>query len=172
MTWIADAPCAPSVTAALRDERGVSLEWSVVSPADGFPAVRYNVYAAVGDTVDVGNIDNLVAAGLSATAFRWDCRSVNDISMAVTAVDACGVESEPAFVSCMAGGSMQRGDVVRLPHPQSWGQRISVKDIYGTEVYYGKFCRNFNVAGFAAGRYSLTVYNRHGALLYKVEFVR
>lgn len=172
MTWIADAPCAPSVTAALRDEKGVSLEWSKVSPADGFPAVRYNVYAAIGDTVDVGNIDNLVATGLSATAFRWDCRSVNNISMAVTAVDACGVESEPAFVRCVAGGSMRCGDVVCLPHPQSWGQRISVKDVYGTEVYYGKFCRNFNVAGFAAGCYLLTVYNRHGALLYKVEFVR
>jgi hypothetical protein len=172
MKWIADAPSTPSVTAALRDEKGVSLEWSKVSPADGFPAVRYNVYAAVGDTVDVGNIDNLVATGLQCTAFRWDCRSVNNISMAVTAVDACGVESEPAFARCVAGSSMRCGDVVRLPHPQSWGQRISVKDVYGTEVYYGKFCRNFNVAGFAAGCYILAVYDRHGALLHKVEFVR
>ena len=172
MEWIADAPSTPLVTAALRDEKGVSLEWSKVSPADGFPAVRYNVYAAIGDTVDVGNIDNLVAAGLQCTSFRWDCRSVNNISMAVTAVDACGVESEPAFARCVAGSSMRCGDVVRLPHPQSWGQRISVTDIYGTEVYYGKFCSNFNVAGFAAGRYILAVYDRHGALLYKVEFVR
>ena len=92
--------------------------------------------------------------------------------MAVTAVDACGVESEPAFVKSVAGGSMQYCDVLRLPHPQSWGQRISVKDIYGNEVFNGKFFRDFNVAGFAPGRYILTVYDRHGGQLQKVEFMR
>ena len=172
MEWIADAPDTPSLTVALRDESGVSLEWGTVRPADGFPAVRYNVYAAVGDTVDVGNIDNLVATALSGSAFRWSCRTINDISIAVTAVDACGVESEPAFVRCAAGGSMRCGDVVRLPEAQSWGQRISVKDIYGAEVFYGKFSRDFNVTGFTPGRYQLTVYDRHGALLHKVEFMR
>ena len=172
MDWIADVPNAPCVTATLRDESGVYLQWSAVTPCEGFPAVHYNVYAAIGDTVDVDNIDNLVAARLSDTAFRWACRSINTITMAVTAVDACGVESEPTFIRAVAGGSMQYCDVVRLPEPQSWGQRISVKDIYGNEVFYGKFCSDFNVSGFAPGRYILTVYDRHGGLLQKVEFLR
>jgi hypothetical protein len=67
---------------------------------------------------------------------------------------------------------MLRNDVIALPRPQSWGQRIVVNDIYGRELYCGKYSRRFNVSGFAAGRYFLTVYNRHGALLHKVEFVR
>ena len=92
--------------------------------------------------------------------------------MAVTAVDACGVESEPAVLKLSAGGSMQCDAVLALPEPQSWGQRIRVNDVYGREVYYGKYSREFNVAGFAAGRYILTVYNRHGAQLHKVEFMR
>ena len=92
--------------------------------------------------------------------------------MAVTAVDACGVESEPAFLKLSAGGSMQCDAVLALPEPQSWGQRIRVNDVYGREVYCGKYSRSFNVLRFAPGRYFLTVYNRHGALLHKVEFVR
>ena len=143
-----------------------------MQPAKGFPAVRYNVYAAVGDSVDVGNIDNLVAAELTDTLFRWQCRTNKDISLAVTAVDACGVESKPSFIELPVGGAMLRNDVIALPRPQSWGQRIVVNDIYGRELYCGKYSRSFNVLRFAPGRYFLTVYNRHGALLHKVEFVR
>lgn len=172
MDWIAPAPPSPLVTDAARSECGVSLRWSAVQPAKGFPAVRYNVYAAVGDSVDVGNIDNLVAAELTDTLFRWQCRTNKDISLAVTAVDACGVESKPSFIELPVGGRMLRDSVISLPRPQSWGQRIVVNDIYGREVYCGKYSRSFNVLRFAPGRYFLTVYNRHGALLHKVEFVR
>ena len=172
MDWIAPAPPSPLVTDAVRSECGVSLRWSAVQPAKGFPAVRYNVYAAVGDSVDVGNIDNLVAAELADTLFRWQCRTNKDISLAVTAVDACGVESKPSFIELPVGGAMLRNSVISLPRPQSWGQRIVVNDVYGREVYCGKYSRSFNVLRFAPGRYFLTVYNRHGALLHKVEFVR
>ena len=65
MDWIVDAPATPCVTEALRDVSGISLQWGAVSPSEGFPAVRYNVYAAIGDTVDVDNIDNLVLILLS-----------------------------------------------------------------------------------------------------------
>ena len=172
MDWIAPAPPSPLVTDAARSECGVSLRWSAVQPAKGFPAVRYNVYAAVGDSVDVGNIDNLVAAEMTDTLFRWQCRTNKDISLAVTAVDACGVESKPSFIELPVGGRMLCDSVISLPRPQSWGQRIVVNDIYGREVYCGKYSRSFNVLRFAPGRYFLTVYNRHGALLHKVEFVR
>lgn len=172
MDWIAPAPPSPLVTDAVRSECGVSLRWSAVQPAKGFPAVRYNVYAAVGDSVDVGNIDNLVAAELTDTLFHWQCRTNKDVSLAVTAVDACGVESKPSFIELPVGGAMLRNSLISLPEPQSWGQRIVVNDVYGREVYCGKYSRSFNVLRFAPGRYFLTVYNRHGALLHKVEFVR
>lgn len=172
MHWIADAPATPSVVACVRDEAGVRLRWNAVQPAEGFPAVRYNVYAAVGDTVDIGNIENLVAAGQSHTSIHWLCRSNNDITMAVTAVDACGVESAPVYVKAVAGGAVMRSDCLSLPEAQSWGQRISVEDVFGRRVHFGKFSREFNVSGFDAGRYILTVYNRHGAVLHTQEFVR
>ena len=172
MDWIAPAPPSPLVTDAVRSECGVSLRWSAVQPAKGFPAVRYNVYAAVGDSVDVGNIDNLVAAELTDTLFHWQCRTNKDVSLAVTAVDACGVESKPSFIELPVGGAMLRNSLISLPEPQSWGQRIVVNDVYGREVYCGKYSRRFNVLRFAPGRYFLTVYNRHGAVVHKVEFVR
>ena len=172
MDWIAPAPPMPQVAESLRSECGVSLRWRAVQPAKGFPAVRYNVYAAVGDSVDIRNVDNLVAAEQTDTLFHWQCRTNKDISLAVTAVDACGVESEPAFITLPVGGRMLRNDVIALPRPQSWGQRIVVNDIYGREVYCGKYSRRFNVSGFSSGHYFLTVYNRHGAVVHKLEFVR
>ncbi|MBQ5888828.1 MAG: hypothetical protein IIW77_06105, partial [Bacteroidaceae bacterium] len=81
-------------------------------------------------------------------------------------------ESEPLYINAAVGGRMVRGDVVRLPEPISWGQRIEVLDPCGRVVYYGKFNTGFDVRDFAAGRYILNVYNRRGELLYKVEFVR
>ena len=172
MTWIADAPAAPSVASYVRDEAGVRLRWNVVQPLDGFPAVRYNVYAAIGDTVDIGNIDNLVAAVQPDTTFHWQCRSNNKITMAVTAVDACGVESAPAVVTAAISGATARSTLLSLPEAQSWGQRISVKDVFGRKVYFGRYSRSFDIAGFDAGHYILTVYDRHGAVLHTQEFVR
>ena len=172
MDWIAPAPATPAVVECVRDMDGVVLQWSSVPAADGYPAVRYNVYAALGDSVDVDNGFNLVATSLPDTCFSYRCRTAKDISMAVTAIDACGVESEPLYINAVVGGRMVRGDVVRLPKPISWGQRIEVLDPCGRVVYYGKFNTGFDVRDFAAGRYILNVYNRRGELLYKVEFVR
>ena len=172
MGWIAVAPPSPSIVESVRSGGGVSLRWSTVQPLEGFPAVRYNVYAAVGDSVDIGNLDNLVAAVQPDTVFHWQCRTNRNIAVAVTAVDACGVESEPALLTLSVGGSMVRDAVIPLPEPQSWGQRIVVNDIFGREVYEGNYCSGFSVEGFRAGRYILTVYNRHGARLHRVEFVR
>ena len=172
MHWVAPAPSAPSLTSCVRDNGGVSLQWSPVQQADGFPAVRYNVYATIGDTVDIHNVNNLLSREQTGTSFRWHCRSNSVMCVAVTAVDACGVESEPLIVPVLLGGSMERADILRLPEPLSWGQRILVKDVFGRKVHYGKYTRVFNVTGFNAGRYILTVYNRHGELLYSTEFIR
>ena len=172
MDWIAESPAAPLLAGCVRDDSGVALQWSAVAPVAGFPAVRYNVYAAIGDTVDISNIDNLVAAGITDTFYRWDCCTNADIAMAVTAVDACGVESAPLYVIASRGGLMLRSGVIELPSPLSWGQRIAVKDVYGREVYYGRYCSKFNVEAFPPGRYVLTVHDRRGAVVHKAEFVR
>ena len=172
MDWIAPAPSTPSLVGSARDMEGVSLQWGSVPALAGYPAVRYNIYAAFGDSVDVDNSNNLVATSLTDTCFRYNCRTNREIAMAITAVDACGVESEPLYVVATMGGRMLRGDILRLPEPLSWGQRIEVLDQYGREVYAEKFKSCFDVRGFLSGRYILNVYDRHGDFLYKVEFVR
>ena len=172
MDWIAPASSAPSLTACVRDMEGVFLQWGSVPALDGYPAVRYNVYAALGDSVDIDNSFSLVASSLTDTCFRYQCRTGKDIAMAVTAVDACGVESEPLYVTAPVGGRMLRGDILHLPEPLSWGQRIEVIDQYGRVVHSGRFCSGFDVRGFASGRYVLNVYNRHGEFIYRREFIR
>lgn len=172
MDWIVPAPSSPSVVESVRGEGGVSLRWNVVQPLDGFPAVRYNVYAAVGDSVDISNLDNLVAAEQADTVFNWQCRTNSNITLAVTAVDACGVESGPTLLKFTVGGSMVRNALISLPGQQSQGLYIVVSDVFGREVYRGNYCHAFSVEGFPTGRYILSVCNRHGALLHRVEFVR
>lgn len=172
MEWASDAPSAPSIKECMRDENGVVLSWGKVQAADAHPAIRYNVYAALGDSVDISDCRNLVAVSLTEETFTWRCRTKNDIAVAVTAVNAYGVESEPVYASAVIDGSMVRDEVIALPEPLSWGQRIRVRDIYGREVYFGKFKRRFNVGDFAAGHYILTVHNRHGVLLHSLNFVR
>ncbi|MBQ5644132.1 MAG: family 10 glycosylhydrolase [Bacteroidaceae bacterium] len=172
MEWVSPAPATPSSVGCVRDMEGVTLQWSSVPAPDGYPPVRYNLYAVPGDSVDVENSLNLVATSLNDTCYRYRCRTNKNIAMAVTAVNACGVESEPLFVTAPLGGRMVHDDVVRLPEPLSWGQRIEVCDLYGRVLHFGKFTPCFNVNGFAAGQYILKVYNRYGALLHTVEFAR
>ena len=87
-----DAPCALSVNSVTA---GVELCWESVKGKDGEPAVRYNVYGAAGDSIDVSNPENLLAGMLDATSFVWYRSKSETLSFAVTAVDAYGVESEP-----------------------------------------------------------------------------
>ena len=172
MDWMASAPETPSLVECVRDMDGVSLQWGSVPALEGFPAVRYNVYAALGDSVDVGNGGSLVAISLADTSYCFKCRTNKDIAMAVTAVDACGVESAPLYVVATMGKRMLCDNVFVLPEQFSLGQRIEVLDAFGRVLYSGNFDSEFDVSGFATGHYILNVYNRHGELLYKKEFIR
>jgi hypothetical protein len=172
MDWASSAPETPSLVECARDMDGVSLQWSSVPALDGYPAVRYNVYAALGDSVDVDNGFSLVAISLADTRFHFRCRTNKNIAVAVTAVDACGVESAPLYVTVAVGNRMVCSDVIRLPEPHSWGQRIELLDPYGRVIYSGRFDSCFDVKDFPKGCYILKVYNRHGELLYRKEFTK
>ena len=161
MPWWGTEPARPQISVAARDEDGISLEWGKVSADDNFPAVRYNVYGALGDTVDISNVQNMLVHSLADTLFRWDCRSLATLTVAVTAVNACGVESGPVMVTFT--GKTQLADVVELPASRSWGQRIEVVDMSGRRIYYGKYSRKVDMRGVPHGCYILNVYNRHGS---------
>ena len=161
MPWWGTEPARPQISVAARDEDGISLEWGKVFADDNFPAVRYNVYGALGDTVDISNVQNMLVHSLADTLFRWDCRSLATLTVAVTAVNACGVESGPVMVTFT--GKTQLADVVELPASRSWGQRIEVVDMSGRRIYYGKYSRKVDMRGVPHGCYILNVYNRHGS---------
>lgn len=172
MDWAGDAPVALDALTALRDERGVRLSWQEVAAEEGFPSVVYNVYASLGDSVDTGNPENIVAVGVSDTCFIWNCRTRAPFALAVTAVNAYGIESEPARVFCSGRESSVVCGDIELPEPSSFGWRLEVTDIYGRKIYYGRYSTRVIVDGLQAGRYTLKVYNRHGELLYTRNFAR
>lgn len=94
MAWYGTRPSAPSALSVNTVRAGVHLQWDRVEPAVGEPAVRYNVYGAVGDSVDITNPENLLGVMLDTTSFVWYRPASGNLTFAVTAVDAYGVESE------------------------------------------------------------------------------
>lgn len=172
MSWAGEAPASPQGLVAARDAKGVSLEWDRVAAGNGLPAVRYNVYASLGDTVDTGNINNLVASSVTTLSYRWDCRTSGNLSVAVTAVDAYGNESTPAVSVLKVPPTSRVGECIELPVSIRGGWRIEVLDLYGRKVYNGRYSRRILVHGLQQGHYSLKVYDRHGALLYNRHFAR
>lgn len=95
MDWHGTEPLSPESLSLGWQANGYLLLWSSVEPLEGEPSMHYNVYGEVGDSVDVNNPENLIASMLDTTSFVW-YRSVTDtLSVAVTAVDAYGVESNP-----------------------------------------------------------------------------
>lgn len=170
MEWVGNAPVAPSGLVAVRDSAGITLRWNRVTAQEGFPAVRYNIYAAVGDTLDLSVTDNLVASSLSGTSFRWGCAMHKDIAVAVTAVNACGVESEASSVSLSGGTTSLVSCGIELPEADSWGWNVEIIDIYGRTFYKGRYARKANLQGLPPGHYILNVYDRHGSLRYNRRF--
>lgn len=170
MDWVGNAPGSPSGLKAFRDGNGISVEWERTDAEDGFPAIRYNVYGALDSVVDIDNIGNLLSSALDMTSFRWDCSTRSVISVAVTAVNAYGIESEPAVVTF--GAEQTLVDVIELPELPGWGYRIVVCDTYGRVVYSGRYCSRLNTAWLEPGCYILRLYDRRGALVYSRLFVR
>lgn len=170
MDWCGEKPASPLLCKTELAEHTVTVEWNAVKNVDGQPAVRYNVYAAVGDTVDVNDIRNLLVASLSDTVYSWKCRTSAPLSVAVTAVNCYGVESDP--MTTLFRGNSQLLETVSLPEPQGWGQRIEVTDVYGRRLYFGKYSRKVVVRGLQSGCYILNVYDRRGVKMYSKEFCR
>ena len=172
MDWAGDVPVSPSLLSVQRDMDGFSLQWQGVDANDGFPAMRYNVYASFGDTVDVGEICNLVASSVDSTYFRWECRTLNDVTFAVTATDAYGNESAPVVAKTKANPVLQFGGSIVLPGFSGMGVRIEILDIYGRRIYDGRYGKKLLVNGLSQGQYMLKVYDCHGALLYSDHFAK
>ena len=168
MEWGAgSAPQAPQAVLAQRNDSLMSISWGAVHAADGEPPVRYNVYGSLGNSVDIENIDNLLASSLATTSFVWRCRTFSPLTLAVTAVDAYGRESAPAVV---VSDDERFQHEITLPEPTTWGSRVEVTDIYGRRLYWGKYSKRVGVRGLHAGQYVLKLYDRHGALIYSRRF--
>lgn len=171
MTWAAaELPASPASLLVLCEGDTFRLSWPLVAPVENHPKVKYNVYAALGDTVDVENIENLIAAGVQDTSFAWSCRTDKAVSLAVTAIDAYGRESTP--VRWSVGASYAGVRELSLPEFHKLGLRLVVCDMYGRKVYSGRFSTRVIVRNLPAGHYSARVYGRDGRVVWGGNFRR
>lgn len=159
------APAAPKVVFASRNDSTMSVGWSSVKGVAAEPAIRYNVYGSLGNSVDVNDIGNLLVSSLTDTTFNWQCRAFRALTLAVTAVDVYGREGEPSFVTLGSDEDVLVQEL-ELPEQQVWGSRIEVSDIYGRIIYKGKYTRRIGVRGVPGGHYVVRIYDRHGGLAY------
>ena len=159
------APAAPKVVFASRNDSTMCVGWSSVKGVAAEPAIRYNVYGSLGNSVDVNDIGNLLVSSLTDTTFNWQCRAFRALTLAVTAVDVYGREGEPSFVTLGSDEDVLVQEL-ELPEQQVWGSRIEVSDIYGRIIYKGKYTRRIGVRGVPGGHYVVRIYDRHGGLAY------
>lgn len=171
MTWVAKPlPSSPdNVSLSLVDDT-LRLSFSFVEPLAGHPAMRYNVYMALADTVDVDNIENLVAAGRADTLFVWPCRTKRAVSLAVTAVDAYGRESVPVYRSLPAAGAPVQEWC--LPDISFSGASLEVSDMYGRAIYTGRYSTRAVVGDLSPGYYRVQARRRDGKVLWSKIFKR
>ena len=170
MSWGGPAPEKPMGVRACRDAEGISLSGESVAADEGFPAIRYNVYAALDTIVNVDCISSLVASGVDSTSFSWNCRTDGDMCVAVTAVNAYGIESEPVVVAFPVTNRIVED--ISLPELPGWGYRLEVRDVYGRVIYSGRYSRNVGIGGLQGGFYTLKAYDRHGSVVLSRSFKR
>lgn len=164
----APLPAAPSPLSVERVGDSLRIEWQCVAAAENHPAVRYNLYAAFGDSVDVDDTANLLQVNLADTVFVWPCRTGKAVSVAVTAVDAYGRESVAARGSVPA--FYNRTTEILLPEPFSWGQRLRVYDLCGKLICEERYSTRVGVRALPHGHYRLVVVDRDGAVLHSEYF--
>lgn len=170
MSWAGTAPRQPQGLKAVRDAGGISLAWDRVEAEKGFPAIKYNVYVALDTVVDVDNIASLAASSMDSVSYRWNCITDAPVTVAVTAVNAYGIESAPAIASFRVEKVHVNG--ISLPELPGWGYRLEVCDLFGRKIYSGRYSTNVGVEGLQGGNYMLKVYDRHGAVVLSRTFKR
>lgn len=170
MSWAGTAPRPPQGLKAVRDAGGISLAWDRVEAEKGFPAIKYNVYVALDTVVDVDNIASLAASSMDSVSYRWNCITDAPVTVAVTAVNAYGIESAPAIASFRVEKVHVNG--ISLPELPGWGYRLEVCDLFGRKIYSGRYSTNVGVEGLQGGNYMLKVYDRHGAVVLSRTFKR
>lgn len=170
MSWAGPAPQHPQGLKAVRDAEGISLAWDRVEAEKGFPAIKYNVYVALDTVVDIDRISSLAASSMDSVSYRWNCITDAPVTVAVTAVNAYGIESAPAIASFRVEKVHVNG--ISLPELPGWGYRLEVCDLFGRKIYSGRYSTNVGVEGLQGGNYMLKVYDRHGAVVLSRTFKR
>ena len=163
MEWCGEPlPVAPASLNVTREGCRFTLSWEGVEPLAGHPATKYNIYFALADSADVADVRNLVCVGTTSTSFEWSCTTSKGVAFAVTAVDAYGRESVPARWSAPANEPLSE---LFLPEPHTWGMRLAVYDMYGREIYSGRYSSRLLVGSLSCGYYRIEVLNRDGEVL-------
>ncbi len=164
----APVPPSPASLSVLCADDTLRLSWSPVEPAEGHPAVKYNIYFSLGDTVDVNNVDNLFSTHLADTTFVLPCRTSQLISLAVTAVDAYGRESQPVYWSAPA--IYEPVQELSLPELSVAGARLTVYDMYGRKIFEGRYSTRAIVRNLPHGYYCFKALERSGKVLWSRYF--
>ncbi|MBQ8269581.1 MAG: family 10 glycosylhydrolase [Bacteroidaceae bacterium] len=171
MDWVKEPlPASPASLSLQSKGDTLLLSWQGVASAPSHPQVKYNVYASLSDSVDIENADNLLCINLSDTAFVWPCRTAKAVSVAVTAVDAYGRESEPVCYTLPA--VYEPLQALELPAPRAAWQRLEIYDVYGRRMFAGSYSTRLVVDNLPQGRYKIKALDRKGRVQWSEYFKR
>jgi len=102
MPWVDETLPSKPQNPRLTNQNGYTevLEWVASSDEKPGGGLRYNIYASKEWPVDVTKAENLVAVGLTECRYEISmmARRLYGLNLAITAIDRCGNESEPAMI--------------------------------------------------------------------------
>ena len=170
------------------DDQLTELRWhpstdrAAGSQAKASPNVRYNVYASYDYPVDITKGENLIATALSEPRYIYNRRYPEHygLNLAVTAMDRCGNESEPAQLGKERQTTAQHtgerpnprplpGEEHYMPHdgrtlslPDLETEFYLITDITGQYVTSGPYRRQVDITRLRPGVYTVRTLQKRG----------
>lgn len=172
MTWQDSiAPASPDGLHTEVKADSLVLTWNPATDDSGHP-VRYNLYASRQRTIDTNDPHNLKCTYLYGTRLALPLDEVQGLHFTVTAVDVYGNES-PTAQSPRPSHHRHTNPVAPLKLPECpSATQMTVKDLYGREVWHGDYDRRLPITDLAPGVYDVILQDKDRHTLRRIRFTR
>lgn len=172
MTWQDSiAPASPDGLHTEVKADSLVLTWNPATDDSGHP-VRYNLYASRQRTIDTNDPHNLKCTYLYGTRLALPLDEVQGLHFTVTAVDVYGNES-PTAQSPRPSHHRHANPVAPLKLPECpSATQMTVKDLYGREVWHGDYDRRLPITDLAPGVYDVILQDKDRHTLRRIRFTR
>ncbi len=164
------APATPGNLHLTGGQNG-TLQWEASTDNVCKEDVRYNIYAAKGETADINRAQHLIASYVDSCSISINAVTCDlyNIHFAVTAIDRFGNESTPAHLSASNTPSVPAStsrfmvhDGIRLSLPAINCPFVAFVDAFGQIIRTAPYSPNVRIDHLKKGMYQVRILEKRG----------